>query len=411
MTTVLPTSRAIRQLILSGKAQNGFLQRYMTMGELMARAVVVEGYENVDSDTRTLTLLEAADFDVFSELKIERNFFTFTKNATYLFRFFEELSGELIEIDTLDAADTYGDFAEHIEILKMLRKRYRELCLSRRMLDRIFLPDIYALNTAWLSTQEGFDVVAEGYLTNFELKVLREIAALVPVTLVFEATRYNAKMQEKLAASGIATQAGTLYRIDLKAMEVTSAEPLESSARISATPLSERILQTAFVKQKVYEMVRDGIDAERIAVVLPDESFVPLLRPFDAEGNFNFAMGEPMKESLFVRRCEALMAYAEHPGVENTMRLRRLFEEGYEEVVRAYGNAWDPAAFDALTDRLLAGESEAAAAVVKEERFYFERLIPRLGESSLRALLHLFVNRIKARSLDDVRGHAGLTGW
>ena len=404
MTTVLPTSRAIRQHILAYRDQNAFLQRYMTMGELMARAVLAEGYENVDSDTRTLALLEAADFDVFAELQIERNFFTFTKNAAYLFRFFEELSGELVEIGALDAADTYGDFSEHIAILQRLRERYRSLCASRKMLDRIFLPEHYTLHTAWLAAQEGFDVVAEGYLTNFELQVLREIAALIPVTLTFEATRYNTKMQEKLAGYGIETQPGLRYRIDLAAMQAAVPEQVAVTARIRATPLPERILQAAFVKQKIYEMVDAGIEPERIAVVLPDEGFVPLLRPFDAEGNLNFAMGESMEESLFVRRCRALMAYAEHPGVENTMRLHRLFEGGYEEVVKAYGDACSIEAFTALTEALLAGETEAAAVVVKEERFYFERLIPRLGESSLRALLHLFVNRVASRSLDDVRG-------
>ena len=376
----------------------------MTMGELMARAVLAEGYENVDSDTRTFTLLEAADFDVFAQLQIDRNFFTFTKNAAYLFRFFEELSGEMVGIDALDAADTYGDFAEHIEILKLLRDRYESLCTSRKILERIFLPAYYSLNRAWLSAQEGFEIVAEGYLTNFELRVLREVAAIKPVTLRFEATHYNKKMQQKLASFGIDTQPGVRYRIDLGALKTVGSEPVVSSAQIRATPLSERILQTAFVKQKIYEMVQEGIEAERIAVVLPDEGFALLLRPFDGEGNLNFAMGESMEESLFVRRCRALMAYAEHPGVENTMRLKRLFETGYETVIQAYGSACSAETFAALTETLLAGEGEAAAGIVKEERFYFERLIPRLGESSLRALLHLFVNRVGARSLDDVRG-------
>ena len=376
----------------------------MTMGELMARAVVVEGFENVDSDTRTLTLLEAADFEAFAELNIERNFFTFTKNASYLFRFFEELSGELLDIDALDAADTYGDFSEHITILKLLRTRYRALCLERRLLDRIFVPELYRLNREWVGTQEGFEIVAEGYLTNFEIKILREVAAFIPVTLVFDATPYNEKMQQKLSAFGIDTVPGQRCRIDLAAMTVFGSEPLESEARIHASPLSERILQAAFIKQKVYEMTRDGINAERIAVVLPDEGFVPLLRRFDAEGNFNFAMGEPLGDSLFVRRSEALMAYADHPGVENTMRLERLFAQGYKPIADAYGERCGADRFSELTDALLEGETEAVRAVVKEERFYFERLIPRLGESTLRALLHLFVNRIKARSLDDVRG-------
>ncbi|MBD3800308.1 MAG: PD-(D/E)XK nuclease family protein [Campylobacterales bacterium] len=404
MTTVLPTSRAIREQQLKMRTQNAFLQRFMTMGELMARAVVVEGFGNVDPDTRTLTLLEAADFDAFSELKIERNFFTFTRNASYLFRFFEELSGELVDIDALDTADTYGDFAEHIAILKLLRERYRALCFERRILDRIFVPELYRLNRAWVQGQGAMEVVAEGYLTNFELKVLREIAALIPLTLRFDATPYNGKMQQKLAALGAKTEAGFQYVIALDTLHIEETLPLPNDARIQATPLSERILQSAFIKQKVFEMIGEGIPPERIAVVLPDEGFVPLLRGFDAEGSFNFAMGEGLQESLFVRRCEALMAYAEHPGVENTMRIERLFGEGYRAVSGVYADGCDNARFTEVTEALLEGEFDAVATVVREERFYFERLIPRLGESSLRSLLHLFVNRVRSRSLDDVRG-------
>jgi len=404
VTTVFPTSRAIRQHILAYKDRNTLLQRYMTMGELMARAIVVEGYENVDADTRTLALLEAADFDVFAELNIERNFFTFTKNASYLFRFFEELSGELVDIASLDAADTYGDFSEHIEILALLRERFRAICRTRKMIDRIFVPELYTLNTSWLASNEGFNIISEGYLTNFEMKVLREISATVPVVLTFEATPYNMKMQEKLDAMGIKTVEGTRSFIDLNRMEITGSETITNAPETRATPLPERILQTAFIKQKVYEMINGGINPERIAVVLPDEGFVPLFRPFDEEGNFNFAMGEPLEDSLFVRRCRALMAYAEHAGVENTMRLNRLFDTAHENVVGAYNGACSAEDFTTVTEALLAGEKESVAAVVKEERFYFDRLIPRLGESSLRALLHLFVNRLSARSLDDVRG-------
>jgi len=376
----------------------------MTMGELMARAVVVDGFANADGDTRTLTLLEAADFDTFAELGIERNFFTFTRNATYLFRFFEELSGELVAIDALDTADTYGDFAEHIAILKQLRGQYRSLCFERKILDRIFVPELYRLNRDWIEALGALEVVAEGYLTNFELQILQEIAVLVPLALRFDATPYNAKMRQKFAAMGIATEDGYQYLIDLSALRVTERSPLKRDARICATPLSERILQSAFIKQKVYEMTRDGIAPERIAVVLPDEGFVPLFRGFDAEGNFNFAMGEGLQTSLFVRRCEALMAYAEHSGVENTMRCERLLPEGYRAVTAAYGEGCGTERFTDVTETLLEGESEAVTAVVREERFYFEQLIPRLGESSLRSLLHLFVNRVRGRSIDDVRG-------
>lgn len=404
MTTVWPTSRAIRQQLTAQKNRNMLLEPAMTMGELMRRAVIVNGYESVDDDTRTLTLLEAADFEAFSELKIERNFFTFTRNAAYLFRFFEELSGELVRIESLDTADTYGDFAEHIEILKALLVRYRERCKQRRILERIFIPEWYRLHRAWVAQQGAIEVVTEGYLTNFELKLLGEMAEIIPVTLRFEATRYNLKMQEKLAALGMQTSPGRHYRLNISDCAVLEECAHEGNAKIDATALGERLLQCAFVKQKVFEMVNDGIDPEQIAIVLPDESFVPMLRAFDNEGNFNFAMGEPFESTQFVRRCNALMAYAEHPGVENTLRLERLMAQKPEAIRRDYDAVCDAAAFSQWIALLLEGELEAVEVIVHEELFYFCRLIPMLAQSSLRALLHLFINRVKARSIDDVRG-------
>lgn len=404
MTTVLPTSRAIRQQILAHHDESLFLKRYMTMGELMQRAVVVEGYQSVDDDTRTLLLFEAADFESFAELQIERNFFSFTRNASYLFRFFEELSGELVDIAALDQADTYGDFAEHIAILTLLRERYRNVCLTRRILDRIFLPELYELNTTWIKSLDGLEISAEGYLTNFELKLLFEISELIPVVLAVETTAYNVKMQEKLGLYGFKTKPGYRYRLALDRQCILSEDVSECKAEIRATPLSERIVQTSFIKQKIFEMVSAGIAPERIAVVLPDEGFVPLLRPFDTEGNFNFAMGEPLSNSLFVRRCEALLAYDEHPGVENGMRLLRLLGNEGKTVAERFSHPVDPGGFENVTDALLEAEAENIATMVREERFYFERLIRHLGENSLRALLHLFVNRIKGRSIDDVRG-------
>ena len=136
--TILPSSRAIRAAILKDQDNNSFLPSYITMSEFLQRALLVDGYVRVDDDTRTLLLLEASEFKAFSALKIERNFFTFTQNSSYIFRFFEELSGELVDINSLSLADTYGDYEEHIEILQELYLRYERVCEEKRILDPIF---------------------------------------------------------------------------------------------------------------------------------------------------------------------------------------------------------------------------------------------------------------------------------
>ena len=48
--------------------------------------------------------------------------------------------------------------------------------------------------------------------------------------------------------------------------------------------------------------------------------------------------------------------------------------------------------------------SKAVLKIIKEELFYFEKLLPILKGSSFKSALHLFINRLRKRSIDDVRG-------
>ena len=87
-TVIFPTSRAIRHELLSLEKSTLFLPNYITMSEFIERVCLVDGFTKIDNDTRTLLLLEASDFKEFEALQIERNFFTFTQNSTYVFTLF-----------------------------------------------------------------------------------------------------------------------------------------------------------------------------------------------------------------------------------------------------------------------------------------------------------------------------------
>lgn len=403
--TILPTSRSIRSAILKDQLQDGFLPSYITMSEFLQRALVVEGYMRVDDDTRTLLLLEASDFKKFANLQIERNFFTFTQNSSYIFRFFEELSGELVDIHALSLADTYGDYEEHIEILQELYLRYEKLCEEKKVLDPIFLSKTYKLNENYVRSQEEILLVAEGYLTNIEFKVLQECAALIPLKLRFYANEFNLKMQEKFIANGIEIVAGKNQIINLSEMRVEASSAVKSEARIICESFSQRLLQASFIKQKVYEFVQKGIKPEKIAIVLPDEGFAKHLKRFDTKCNFNFAMGESLSESVFVQSLSAVSQYLENQSVQNRSRINRIgidLVEGLKGVYKADVYTLD---FNALLAPFIANEkSKPVLKIIEEELFYFEKLLPVLKGSSFKSALHLFMNRLKNRSTDDVRG-------
>ena len=133
---VYPTSRCIREAVAT--CNESIIPHMMSMGEFLSRAYVVEGKIVPDEDLRLLAMHEASDFSGFSALNIERNFFSFIQNSEYLFRFFEELSGEQVDVCTLQKVDVYGEYEEHIAILGRLRERYKEICLKAGWADRIF---------------------------------------------------------------------------------------------------------------------------------------------------------------------------------------------------------------------------------------------------------------------------------
>jgi len=190
-TIVLPSARAIRQAQLSNTQETLFLPYYLSMGELITQLTRVDGYKLIDNDTRTLLLLEASDFKGFDSLKIERNFFAFTKNSRYIFKFFEELSAELYDINKLLEADVYAEYEEHITILQELYKRYEKLCDEKKLLDKIFLPKLYSFNESFAKRHRHITIHIDGYLTNFEFELLRQLKEKTAVELVFFASEYK----------------------------------------------------------------------------------------------------------------------------------------------------------------------------------------------------------------------------
>ncbi len=405
ITTILPTSRAIRSHLLHEQNEDGFLSNYLTIGEFLQRVLRVDGYTRVDEDTRTLLLLEAADFKNFATLNIERNFFTFTQNSSYLFRFFEELSGELVDIDTLEFADTYGDYEEHIAILQELYNRYKALCEEKKVLDTIFLPQQYKLNESYLKSLGEVELYALGYLTNFEIEVLMACSKMIPLSLRFSANQFNTKLTKKFEALGVSIVADSVQRINLQTLGIDDVKPIKTEINATVESFSQPLLQVGFIKQKVYALIEEGMSPEKIVVVLPDENFAQHLRRFDEENNFNFAMGIPLSQSIFVESLQAVMDYLENKTVENTARLNRVGTELYEGLYANYRSPIDSLDFSALMEPFLEKEHDKAVIdIVREELYYFEKIIPVLEDAPLKSALHLFSNRLKSKSIDDVRG-------
>jgi len=404
-TIVLPSARAVRHEQLSLNSQSTFLPNYITMSDFISKLCIVDGYKYIDDDTRVLLLLEASDFKKFSELQIERSFFTFTKNSAYIFKFFAELSAEKYDINNLLGADIYGEYEEHISILIELHKRYEKLCEEKRYLDRIFLPKLYTFNKAYAKKHEKITLSIDGHLTNFEFELLEELTHYSEVELLFNTSSFNTKMQSRFYELGLEVKNNYRYKISLNEQKILSQETIEQNDNVVCESFSESLLQIAFIKKKIYEYVEKGYAPDKIAVILPNESMAPLLRSFDSKSNLNLAMGEPYSESWIYRKIEATIKMIELDSCENEARVERIGDELYLKLYAIYYKSADEIDFiEFLTELKVLFSKKQELKIYEEEIFSFKKIIHFMKDMSVKSLLNLFMQRLSARTLDDIRG-------
>lgn len=404
-TLVLSSARAIRHEQKKLQEESLFLPNYITMGEFIGKLCIVPNCITIDDDSRVLLLLEASDFKEFEALQIQRNFFTFTKNSTYIFKFFAELSAEKYDIKNLASADLYAEYEEHITILQELYLRYEKLCNERKYLDKIFLPKLYEFNSSYASSHTTIRLKIDGHLTNFEFELLDKCCEYTQVELVFNTSRFNTKMQSRFGEFGIELEAGYEYHLSLNDKTILEKNAIVKNSNISCESFSESLLQVAFVKNKIHEFIQKGYKAENLAVVVPNEAMAEVLKSFDKKFNLNLAMGDPFSSTALYTKLNATIKAIEQDSKENEARVERVGKELYTLLFGIYyksANEIDFVAFMQEVKEFFAFKKEIK--IYEEELHSFSRVLPFMKEMSIKSLLNLFMQRLSQRTIDDVRG-------
>lgn len=405
---IYPTSRAVRSHITQALNQNTLLPKVITIGEFENKVILVKNKTFIDQDTRTLLLNEAAAFTTFSNLHIDREFFTFLKNARFLFGFFDELSIELVDIETLRAFDTYADYAEHIDILSTLLQKYKSLLADKGYVDKTTLPESYAINYAYLKSIDSIELHLEGYLNRFEFALFCEIATYKPFIIYITTNVFNQKMVETFKTVGISLEANQHYTIDLTNKSIISQAPntLNNTQFVTSSCESE-LEQVAFVKKQLHDYIKEGINPENIAVVLPSASFAKKLDLFDDENNFNFAMGVSFDTTELYQKLYALYQYYSEQNHQNRFRAKRfnLSEELLSSMSIDWKKQYTTEELQRIFESLIDEKSkEEERLIYLEELHLFSNLFPVLVHYPFHKIFHLFLTRLSSRSIDDTRG-------
>jgi len=408
---IYPTSRALRTVSTALKEQDGLLPALMRMDEFEQRAILIENKIQIDPLQRILLLREAAKFDDFSTLNVNRDLVRFFTKSDAIFKFFEELAAENVNFVTLVEADAYVEFETHLAILEQLLNNYKKLLDAKGFTDKAFIPKSYTLNAGFLRSYESIEIHLEGYLSHFELELLEKVSKVTKLVIHYSTSKFNKKMQDRFEAYGIQLSNDKHLSFDFSGKKIIDQEPNIDTINAKVISVEEREEQIAIAFEQIEKMVRLGIKAENIVLILPNESFKEHFTLFDRHNNLNFAMGYDYSKGRVYKSLEALYGYWQKFDKESKYLIERygLDRENIEKA-SAVKISNVKTFFIFLNELKLL---DASLGVKEEKEKYDERVhekylyFLKIFESetlSLKEWLFLWLKALSKITIDDVRG-------
>ena len=393
MVHIFPTNRAVRAFYEETPEADRLLEKAYSLQSFFEEAIYVKGFKRADTLIRDLCMQEAIKFDSFKELKIPTEFMAFVKYSDYLFRFFSEISSEKKSFHELLMADTYANYEEHLKILEKVYDRYCKKLEDIGYFDSITVVKNYTIDEEFLASLKEITIYHDGYFSPFEHEVFTKISKKIPLFVKAASTPYNQKEIEKIyntkIQSGFLTQGRWLE-------QPTLTKELPTSLNVTTSSFSQRSLQVGFVFDQITRFLEQNIAPQRIAVVLPDDSFADFLRLYDKNRILNFAMGFSYKESEFYKKLNANWKLLNTKNTENHLRVERLGE------LKGWSEAWQRSVnFNEFAELLEIKDSDET---IQKVLLKSKRVFEWFGTLVFKDAITLFLQELGKQRVDDVGG-------
>jgi len=380
---VFSTKREIREFIKT--QDNTFLPKLTTIGEFLDKCIIVKDSSLIDNDLKKIYLYKALEKIDIGKLGLKRDFLNFFKNSEFVLSFFNEIYLEKRYIQDLELADTYLEYAEHLAVLKNLYYEYKNLLKADKLYDKATIDD-YEINKKFFEGIEKIEIFLSGYLPKFDLEVIQKIP--IPVEVQFRVTPFNKLLITKMFGD---LKYGE-YRFDLHKKEVIEYKKIHFSTNVKVEHFSSRINEASFVFASIEEMVSNGINPEKIAVILPEEGFSEYLRLLDIHNNLNFAMGESFTNSNIYIMLEAIYKYLSEKDTISLQKAKEKIAE-FEKIN----------SFKEILEFVLKNLSMKERKLLDEEIYKISKL-KELESFCKEEILHFLLERFKNLTFDDIRG-------
>lgn len=280
---VFPTNRALNDFYINYKSS--ILPDATTIKGFFDEVIIIDKKTKIPKHLRKIILWDIIDEFEVKKIGFDKTFLRFLENSSFLFNFFDEIESALIDIKDIDSSDTYGDYEDHLRIINKIYNAYKQRLDDLNLYDNA---TSYRLNTAYLKYYKNIDIYIDGLVSNKDFSIIKSISNITNINLIFECSRYNTFIFDKLFDYKFKPQ--MRYTININTNKITNQITIQTKKpKISLYSFSIRLNQALLVIAKINEWLKEG--ADNIIVVLPSEDFKRYLKLFDKAKNLNYAMG------------------------------------------------------------------------------------------------------------------------
>lgn len=225
-----------------------------------------------------------------------QSFIPFAQNAKNIFSFFRELFAEMVDIESLVKAGKYSDYERQINILNHLWSIYLDIIHNDGWIDKYEIYKNIDLNNTFINRYDNYIFLISGFLTKYELAVLKTISETKNVIVVFN---YAGPRQSQHKEYEAFFETKTLNDKTL---------PVFSNNNMQIYSCASDISQIELITKKAYELnKKNNIPFNRMAVIMPDTSCKTYFIKLDYYNLFDVSAGRDISSCSFISFINSLI--------------------------------------------------------------------------------------------------------
>lgn len=235
-----------------------------------------------------------------------QSFIPFAQNAKNIFSFFRELFAEMVDIKSLVKASQYSDYERQINILNHLWSIYLDIIHNDGWIDKY---EIYKninldLNNIFIDRYDNYIFLISGFLTKYELTVLKKISETKNVIIVFNyaGPRQSQHKEYEEFFGTNSLQDKTL--------------PVFTNSNMQIYSCASDISQIELITKKAFELHnKNNIPFNKMAVIMPDTSCKTYFIKLDYYNIFDVSAGRDISSCSFISFINSLIElYSAYKG-------------------------------------------------------------------------------------------------